>query len=176
MKLFRDSQSASSWLVTVQFVSEDCHLSSAFHAAGNSPPDVRRSDTGQQVYIVQVCRFEASPRWFGKSCRAGFSLCACVDLAHTGRPLVKWWCESYFSESVMHLHSKSRRTQFHDQGCCWWKWCSTSRRVNASRFLGGNHTPLSLKGSHAVGFCQVGGHSAQGKREWRFDSVEWHSP
>ena len=36
-------QSASSWLVMEQLVSGVCHLSCAFHAAGNSPPDVRRS-------------------------------------------------------------------------------------------------------------------------------------
>ena len=39
-------QSASSWLVMEQLVSEGCRLSCAFHAAGNSPPDVRRGDTG----------------------------------------------------------------------------------------------------------------------------------
>ena len=33
-----------------------CRLSCAFHAAGNSPPDVRRSDTGQYVYAVQDIR------------------------------------------------------------------------------------------------------------------------
>ena len=43
-----------------QLVSGVCRLSYAFHAAGNSPPDVRRSDTGQQVYTVQVCCFEAA--------------------------------------------------------------------------------------------------------------------
>ena len=36
-------QSASSWLVMAGV----CRLSSAFYAAGNSPPDVRRGDTGQ---------------------------------------------------------------------------------------------------------------------------------
>ena len=46
--------SASSWLVMEQLVSGVCSLSSAFHAAGNSPPDVRRGDTGQLVYTVQV--------------------------------------------------------------------------------------------------------------------------
>ena len=40
-------QSASSWLVMEQLVSGVCRLSCAFHAAGNSPPYVRRSDTGQ---------------------------------------------------------------------------------------------------------------------------------
>ena len=50
-------QSPSSWLVREQLVSGVCRLSFAFHAAGNSPPDVRRSDTGQYVYAVQV-------RWF----------------------------------------------------------------------------------------------------------------
>ena len=53
-------QSASSWLVIEQLVSGVCRLSCAFHAAGNSPPNVRRSDTGQQVYIVQVRWFEAA--------------------------------------------------------------------------------------------------------------------
>ena len=53
-------QSASSWLVMEQLVSGVCHLSCAFHAAKNSPPDVRSSDTGQQVYTVQVCMFEAA--------------------------------------------------------------------------------------------------------------------
>ena len=51
-------QSASSWLE--QLVSGVCRLSCAFHAAGNSPPDVRRSDTGQYVYAVQVHFFEAA--------------------------------------------------------------------------------------------------------------------
>ena len=37
-----------------------CHLACAFHATGNSPPDVWRGDTGQQVYTVQVCWFEAA--------------------------------------------------------------------------------------------------------------------
>ena len=34
-----------------------CGLACAFHAAGNSPPDVWRSDTGQQVYtkLLPVC-------------------------------------------------------------------------------------------------------------------------
>ena len=45
-------QSASSWLVMEQLVFGVCRLSCAFHAAGNSPPDVRRSDTGQYVYAV----------------------------------------------------------------------------------------------------------------------------
>ena len=40
-------QSAGSWLVTEQLVSGVCRLSCAFHAAGNSPPDVWRSDTGE---------------------------------------------------------------------------------------------------------------------------------
>ena len=40
-------QSASSWLVMEQLVSGVCRLSCAFHAAGNSPPYVSRSDTGQ---------------------------------------------------------------------------------------------------------------------------------
>ena len=53
-------QSASSWLVMEQLVSGVCRLSCAFHAAGNSPPDVRRSDTGQYVYAVQVRWFEAA--------------------------------------------------------------------------------------------------------------------
>ena len=53
-------QSASSWLVMEQLVYGVCRLSCAFHAAGNSPPDVRRSDTGQYVYTVQVRWFEAA--------------------------------------------------------------------------------------------------------------------
>ena len=53
-------QSASSWLVREQLVSGVCRLSSASHAASNSPPDMRRSDTGQYVYIVQVRWFEAA--------------------------------------------------------------------------------------------------------------------
>ena len=53
-------KSASSWLVMDQFVSGVCRLSCAFHAVGNSPPDVRRSDTGQYVYAVQVRWFEAA--------------------------------------------------------------------------------------------------------------------
>ena len=53
-------QSASSWLVMEQLVSGVRRLSCAFHAAGNSPPDVRRSDTGQYVYAVQVRWFEAA--------------------------------------------------------------------------------------------------------------------
>ena len=40
-------QSASSWLMMEQLVYGICRLSCALHAAGNSPPDVRRSDTGQ---------------------------------------------------------------------------------------------------------------------------------
>ena len=40
-------QSASSWSVMEQLVSGVCRLSCAFHTSGNSPPDVRRSDTGQ---------------------------------------------------------------------------------------------------------------------------------
>ena len=53
-------QSASSWLVMEQLVSGVCRLSCVFHAAGNSPPDVRRSDTGQYVYAVQVRWIEAA--------------------------------------------------------------------------------------------------------------------
>ena len=63
-----------------------CRLSCAFHAAGNSPPDVRRSDTGQYVYAVQVRVGLRQPDMIRlHSCRAGFSLCACVDLAQTGQ-------------------------------------------------------------------------------------------
>ena len=40
-------QSASSWSVMEQLVSGVCCLSCAFHATCNSPPDVRRGDTGQ---------------------------------------------------------------------------------------------------------------------------------
>ena len=40
-------QSASNWLVMEQLVSGVCRLSCAFHAACNSPPYVRMSDTGQ---------------------------------------------------------------------------------------------------------------------------------
>ena len=40
-------QSASSWLVMEQLVTGVWRLSCAFHAAGDSPPDARRSDTGQ---------------------------------------------------------------------------------------------------------------------------------
>ena len=43
-----------------QSVSGVCRLSCAFHTAGNSPPDLRRSDTGQYVYAVQVRWFEAA--------------------------------------------------------------------------------------------------------------------
>ena len=44
-----------------QLVSGVCRLSCAFHAAaGNSRPDVRRGDTGQLVYTVQVRWFEAA--------------------------------------------------------------------------------------------------------------------
>ena len=57
-------QSASSWLVMEMLVSGVCRSSCAFHAAGNSPPDV----------MIRL-----------QSCRVGFSLCACVDLAHTGQ-------------------------------------------------------------------------------------------
>ena len=53
-------QSASNCLVMEQLVSGVCRFSCAFHAAGNSPPDVRRSDTGQNVYAVQVRWFEAA--------------------------------------------------------------------------------------------------------------------
>ena len=53
-------QSASSWSVMEQLVSGVWRLSCTFHAAGNSPPDVRRGDTGQYVYTVQVCWFEAA--------------------------------------------------------------------------------------------------------------------
>ena len=40
-------QSASSWSVIEQLVSGVCRLSCAFHATGNSPPNVMRGDTGQ---------------------------------------------------------------------------------------------------------------------------------
>ena len=40
-------QSASSWSVMEQLVSGVCRLSCTFHAAGYSPPYVRRDDTGQ---------------------------------------------------------------------------------------------------------------------------------
>ena len=53
-------QSASSWLVMEQLVFGICRLSSGFHAAGNIPLDVRRGDTGQSVYTVQVRWFEAA--------------------------------------------------------------------------------------------------------------------
>ena len=43
-----------------QLVYGVCRLSCAFHAAGNSHPGVRRSDTGQYVYAVQVRWFEAA--------------------------------------------------------------------------------------------------------------------
>ena len=40
-------QYASRWFVIEQLVPGSCRVSCAFHAAGNSPPDVRRGDTGQ---------------------------------------------------------------------------------------------------------------------------------
>ena len=53
-------QSASSWLVMEQLVSGVRCMSCAFHVACNSPPDVRRSDTGQYVYAVQVRWLQAA--------------------------------------------------------------------------------------------------------------------
>ena len=53
-------QSASSCSVMEQLVSGVGRLSCRFHAAGNIPHDVRRGDTGQYVYTVQVRWFEAA--------------------------------------------------------------------------------------------------------------------
>ena len=63
-------------------VSGVCRLSCAFHAACNSPPDVKMGDTDDYVYAVQV-------RWFDEarddSAAVVFILRACVDIAHTGQ-------------------------------------------------------------------------------------------
>ena len=67
-----------------QLVSGVCRLSCAFHAAGNNPPDVRRSDTGQYT-LSKFVGLRQPEMIRQQSCRAGFSLCACVDLAHTGQ-------------------------------------------------------------------------------------------
>ena len=40
-------QYASRWFVIEQLVPGSCRVSCAFHAAGNSPPNVRRGDSGQ---------------------------------------------------------------------------------------------------------------------------------
>ena len=78
-------QYASSWLVMEQLVSGVCRLSCAFHAAGNSPPDVRRSDTASRCTLSKCVGLRQPEMIRQHSCRAGFSLCACVDLAHTGQ-------------------------------------------------------------------------------------------
>ena len=56
------AQSVCSWSVMEQLVSGVCRLSCTFHAAGKSSSGVRRGDTGQYVYTVQV-------RWFEAKCR-----------------------------------------------------------------------------------------------------------
>ena len=53
-------QYASSLSVMEHLVSGLCRLSCTFHAAGNSPPYVRRGDTDNYVYTVQVRWFEAA--------------------------------------------------------------------------------------------------------------------
>ena len=78
-------QSASSWLVMEQLVSGVWRLSCALHAAGSSPPDVRRSDTDQRCTLSKFVGLRQPEMIWQQSCRAGFSLCACVDLAHTGQ-------------------------------------------------------------------------------------------
>ena len=76
---------SASWLVMEQFVSGVCRLSYAFHAASNSHPGVRRTDTSQYVTLSKFVGLGQPEMIRQQSCRAGFSLCACVDLAHTGQ-------------------------------------------------------------------------------------------
>ena len=68
------------------------------------------------------------------------------------------------------------RTEFGQGGCpdtlvllclrVWYRSTQHSVIVWLLGSLGGKHTPVSVKGSHAVGVCVVvGGHSAQGRRE-----------
>ena len=61
-----------------QLVSGVCRLLCTIHSAGNNPPDVRRSDTGQYVYAVQVRWFEAARDDSAAVVKAGFSLRARV--------------------------------------------------------------------------------------------------
>ena len=70
-------QSASSWLVMEQLVSGICRLSCVFLAAGNSPPD--------GAIPASMCKLWQPEMIRQQSCTAGFSLCACVDLAHPGQ-------------------------------------------------------------------------------------------
>ena len=66
-----------------QLMSGVCRLSCALHATDNSPPGVRRGDTGQYCTLSKFVGFRQPDIIRKQSCRAGFSLRACVDLVHT---------------------------------------------------------------------------------------------
>ena len=82
-----------------------------------------------------------------------------------------------FSRSPSSLSSRCvfYGTEFGQGGCpetlvllclrVWYRSTLHSLLVWLLGSLGGKHTPVSLKGSHAVGLCVVGGHSAQGRCE-----------
>ena len=44
----------------VELLAGLCHLSLAFHAACNGSPNVRRSNSGQQMYAGHVCWLETA--------------------------------------------------------------------------------------------------------------------
>ena len=78
-------QSAISRSVMEQLVSGVCRLSCAFHAAGNSPPDLRRAIPASRCTPSKFVGLRQPEMIRQHSCRAGFRLRACVDLAHTGQ-------------------------------------------------------------------------------------------
>ena len=68
--------------MVVPLVAGLCRLSLAFHAACNGSSNVRRSNSDQQVTFAG----SRQPVMIRKhSCRAGFSLFACLLLAQTGQ-------------------------------------------------------------------------------------------
>ena len=61
-----------------------CRLACAFHAVCNSPLGVWRGDT-VGIHCPKFVGLRQPEMIRQQSCRAGFSLRACVDLAHTGQ-------------------------------------------------------------------------------------------
>ena len=70
--------------MVIELVAGLCRLSLAFHAACNGSPNVRRIQASRCMLVTLVgLRQPAMTRQH--SCRAGFSLFACLLLAQTGQ-------------------------------------------------------------------------------------------
>ena len=64
-----------------------CRLACAFRVAGNSPPVCGGALPASRCTLSKFIGLRQPEMIRQQSCRAGFSLRACVDLAHTGQAI-----------------------------------------------------------------------------------------